>query len=238
MMSAWAHFEQHLKNIKYDWTTCSVHWISSLDMCWDHFEKMCKIQLKRYWQSHPGHILWLHSRCDPNVPSSPISNTCYGYIPNVIKLCLVETSEANWSSSFNVSKMFPLVPGALAPSESTFISALESSPVHCWKFHPCLNWQRPGKGGASEILLNDWSEQGGTKVLDELTHCRSISSSMCFDSDKPCCFSRYSWTQVMRWSLKVPVIAWWRRSGESNLWIFARGKLAVNGCEWFSKVQH
>ena len=91
-------------------------WISSLDMCWDHFEKMCEIHLKCYWQSHLGHMLWLHSRCDPNVPSSPISGTCYGYIPNVIKLCLVGTSEANWSSAFNVPKMFPLVPGALAPS--------------------------------------------------------------------------------------------------------------------------
>ena len=34
----------------------------------------------------------------------------------------------------------------------TFINALESLPVHCWKFRPCLNRRRPGNGGASEIL--------------------------------------------------------------------------------------
>ena len=34
----------------------------------------------------------------------------------------------------------------------TFISALESSPVHCWKLRPCLKRRRPGNGGASAIL--------------------------------------------------------------------------------------
>jgi len=34
----------------------------------------------------------------------------------------------------------------------TFINALELSPVHWLKFLPCLNWRKPGKGGASAIL--------------------------------------------------------------------------------------
>ena len=69
--------------------------------------------------------LRLHSRCSQH----SISNTCYGYILSVIKLCLVEESKANWSSAFNVPKVFPLVsPGALTPSVNHMAAAQTLTP--------------------------------------------------------------------------------------------------------------
>ena len=39
--------------------------------------------------------------------------------------------------------------------ELAFINALESFPVHCWKFRPCLNLRRPGNRGTRAILRVD-----------------------------------------------------------------------------------
>jgi hypothetical protein len=48
----------------------------------------------------------------------------------------------------------------------------------------------------------------------------------------PCTFNKYSFTHIMIWSLKVPLITWWRRSSDNNSWILVRGKLEVNGCRF------
>ena len=40
----------------------------------------------------------------------------------------------------------------------TFMSALESFPVHCWKLRPCLKRRRPGNGGTNAILSQRVSE--------------------------------------------------------------------------------
>ena len=40
----------------------------------------------------------------------------------------------------------------------------------------------------------------------------------------------YSVTHVTMWSLNVPLITWWRRSGDKSSWISARGNPYVKGC--------
>ena len=76
------------------------------------------------------------------------------------------------------------------------------------------------------------------KALCELTHLRSISSRIQLASASPCIYLRYSPIQIMRWSLKMPLINWWRRSGDSILKISAYGKSFVNGCHKQLLVLH
>lgn len=47
---------------------------------------------------------------------------------------------------------------AVKDEKKTFISALESLPVHCWKLRPCLKRRSPGNGGAKAILRRSVSE--------------------------------------------------------------------------------
>ena len=44
------------------------------------------------------------------------------------------------------------------------------------------------------------------------------------------CFDIYSVTNVTMWSLNVPLITWWRRSGDKSSWIFACRNPYVKGC--------
>lgn len=71
----------------------------------------------------------------------------------------------------------------------TFISALESSPVHCLKPRPWGNRRRPANGGASAILFRAlviWIKND--KNSD--AYRWSISSSISFDFFFPWVFSR------------------------------------------------
>ena len=56
----------------------------------------------------------------------------------------------------------------------------------------------------------------------------SMSSRIWFAHACPCVFMMYLPTQETRWSLKVPLISWWSKSGAINWWISARGKSFVN----------
>ena len=51
----------------------------------------------------------------------------------------------------------------------------------------------------------------------------------------PCSSNKYSFTHITMWSLNVPLITWWRRSGDNSSWISARGKSEVNGCNSISE---
>ena len=90
------------------------------------------------------------------------------------------------------------------------MSTFESSPVHCLKWHPSGNLWRPGCSGAAVM---PWS----------------MSSNISFAWDIPCSSMKYSPTQVTKWSLKVPLINWWRISGVIISWMSARGKSFVKG---------
>ena len=68
-----------------------------------------------------------------------------------------------------------------------------------------------------------------------MTNLSSISSSIKDPLTRLCVSLRYSSTHVMRWSLNVPLMTWWRRSGERSSYISARGKLVVKG--WSSYGQ-
>ena len=56
-----------------------------------------------------------------------------------------------------------------------------------------------------------------------------MSSRISFARALPWVMTRYSPTHVTRWSLKVPLMTWWSKSGASNSWISALGKPFVNG---------
>lgn len=58
---------------------------------------------------------------------------------------------------------------------------------------------------------------------------RSISSRIRFASVRPWTDNRYFSTQETRWSLKVPLMSWWRMSGVIRWWMSARGKSFVKG---------
>ena len=43
---------------------------------------------------------------------------------------------------------------------------------------------------------------------------------------------RYSLTHAMMWSLKLPLMTWWSKSGNKRSWISAHGKCCMNG--WYA----
>ena len=57
----------------------------------------------------------------------------------------------------------------------------------------------------------------------------SISSSVILACARPWVLTRYSSTQVTRWSLNVPLISWCRMSGAISSWMSALGKSFVKG---------
>ena len=61
------------------------------------------------------------------------------------------------------------------------------------------------------------------------TYRQSISAKISFTSAFPWVSSRYLVTHSTRWSLKAPMINWWRMSGSKSQRMLARGNLAVNG---------
>ena len=76
--------------------------------------------------------------------------------------------------------------------------------------------------------LNRWSSLGfrqnrpWTKLNRTFsTPMLSIISCACVG---PCSFSRYCSTHTTKWSLKVPLMSWCKRSGASNLQMLAHGK--------------
>lgn len=65
-----------------------------------------------------------------------------------------------------------------------------------------------------------------------ITYWRSMSSMISFTLAFPWVRMRYSLTHVMIWSLKVPLMTWWSKSGDKSSWISAHGKYCVNG--WYT----
>ena len=106
----------------------------------------------------------------------------------------------------------------------TFMKALESSSVHCEKSRLSEKRCKPGNAGTKETLSNSLGWAFG-KVY--FTHRRSISCIYGKEPASPCSSTRYSSTQVTRWSLKVPLISWCKISGVRRVWMSARGKLWV-----------
>ena len=97
----------------------------------------------------------------------------------------------------------------------TFIRAFESSPVHCLKPRPSGKRRRPGNKGTAAMLMRDL-DKIRLQFDGENTHRRSISASISFACVFPWTFSRYSVTHSTRWSLNVPLMTWWRRSGDRS----------------------
>ena len=64
---------------------------------------------------------------------------------------------------------------------------------------------------------------------------RSISSNISFAHASPCSSTKYSPIHITRWSLKVPLMTWWRRSGVRISWMSALGKWNVKGYIFFSE---
>lgn len=116
----------------------------------------------------------------------------------------------------------------------TFMRAFESSPVHWEKSRPSGKRRRPGKGGTAEILgrlgVNNWFKWSKSQYL-RWAHRWSISSIMASAAVVPCTCLRYSPIHSTRWSLNVPLISWWSKSGAISSWMSARGKECVNGCK-------
>ena len=52
----------------------------------------------------------------------------------------------------------------------------------------------------------------------------SMSTQISFERASPCSNKRYSSIQVTKWSLNVPLMSWWRRSGARSSWMSAQGK--------------
>ena len=89
----------------------------------------------------------------------------------------------------------------------TFISALESFPVHCEKLRPFGKRRRPGKEGVAARLYRETSTrcQGADS---EVTYRLSMSSRTRFASAAVGAAARtYSSTQVTTWSLNVPLMS-------------------------------
>lgn len=61
------------------------------------------------------------------------------------------------------------------------------------------------------------------------THRRSISWIISRPRASPCSSIKYSLTHDTRWSLKVPLMTWWSKSGHNSMWMSARGNSHVNG---------
>jgi len=76
----------------------------------------------------------------------------------------------------------------------------------------------------SDLLWEDVIE-----LMNEVTYLRSMSLIISSARLVPCTALRYFATQLTRWSLKAPLMSWWRRSNDSNSWISARRKSFVNG---------
>ena len=112
----------------------------------------------------------------------------------------------------------------------TFIRAFESSPVHWWKSRPSGNRRSPGNGGMADILIQ-FNQLVDTMKLS-ITYRRSMSSMISFALASPWVRMRYSLTHITMWSLKVPLMTWWSKSGDKSSWICARGKYCVNG--WYA----
>ena len=70
----------------------------------------------------------------------------------------------------------------------------------------------------------------GWQWVDSDCYLWSTSSRILFAPFVPWVRFKYSSTQVTRWSLKVPLIIWWRISGKTSSWISVHGKSLVNGC--------
>jgi len=60
-------------------------------------------------------------------------------------------------------------------------------------------------------------------------YLQSISSRIAWALDLWCFFLMYVMTQLTRWSLNVPLISWWSRSGVITSYMLAWGKCSVNG---------
>ena len=86
----------------------------------------------------------------------------------------------------------------------TFISALESSPVHCLNPWPSGNHCSAGKDGTAAILVTSQCVCGDTITI---TYLRSISEMISLARCLPCSSSKNSLIQVTRWSLNVPLIS-------------------------------
>jgi len=58
--------------------------------------------------------------------------------------------------------------------------------------------------------------------LSTVENCDHVQAS-------PCSSSRYWLTHITIWSLNVPLMTWWSKSGVKSSWMSARGKPCVNG---------
>lgn len=105
----------------------------------------------------------------------------------------------------------------------TFISTFKSSPVHCENPCPLRKCCRPENGGTMAILFT-FSKCCNSEKKN--TYWQSISAKISFASVFP--WTRYFVTHSTRWSLKVPLINWWRMLGAKSKWMLAQGNLSVN----------
>ena len=62
-------------------------------------------------------------------------------------------------------------------------------------------------------------------------YCWSISSIIALALTSPCSSYRYSFTHMTKWSLNVPLITWWSKSGVRRSWMSAQGNPWVNSCQ-------
>ncbi len=65
-----------------------------------------------------------------------------------------------------------------------------------------------------------------------------MSSRICFAAASPWTCTRYWPTQETRWSLNVPLISWWSKSGDRSSCMSAWGKPWVKGCSKKSPKMH
>lgn len=70
---------------------------------------------------------------------------------------------------------------------------------------------------------------GGGQHTQWATYRRSMSSRILSASALLWVWTRYFSTQSTKWSLNLPLMSWWRISGESISWMSAHGKSLVNG---------
>lgn len=112
--------------------------------------------------------------------------------------------------------------------KNTFMRALESSPVHCAKSWPSWKWHNLGNAGMVEILHKCWPELSAVFEFIITNHL-SMSSMIAFTRASPCSSYRYSFTDITKWSLKVPLMTWWSKSGVRSSWISAQANPCVQG---------
>ena len=111
----------------------------------------------------------------------------------------------------------------------TFISPFESSPVHCLKRRPCGNPRRRENGGTrASLIKNERDFRCKEEKLCKI-YLWSMSSNTVAAPALPYSSTRNFSTQVTKWSLKVPLMTWWRMSGAISSCMSARGKSFVNG---------